>query len=412
MNSSEGIRAYAAKPKLLFLAQTLPYPPDGGVHIRTYNIMCELAKAFDITSLCFYRKSLRPDEDAVRESLAGLVGVAEVEAFPIPQDNSRGRLIWDHLRSTILRRVYTRYIYESREFRRRLNVLLQERSFDLAHVDSLDLSGYLPVLKGLPVVCTHHNIESALLLRRGQNEPNPLRRSYLSFQAGLMEDEERFWAERVALNIAVSEEDASRLASIAERAETAVVPNGVDTRLFHPAGSNDGGVVFVGGSSWYPNRDAMQFFADQILPLLRAQNPGTAVTWVGRATQPIRAEYESTGIQLTGYVDDIRPYVHDAACYVVPLRVGGGTRLKILDAWAMGKTVVSTTIGCEGLDARDGENILIRDDPESFAAAITRVLADSQLRSRIGTAARRTAERFYDWRVIGRHMIDKYRALL
>ena len=115
---------------------------------------------------------------------------------------------------------------------------------------------------------------------------------------------------------------------------------------------------------------------------------------------------------MTGYVEDIRPHVQRAACYVVPLRVGGGTRLKILDAWAMGKAVVSTSVGCEGLDARDGENILIRDDARSFAEAVGRVLRDGELRRRLAAGARETAERVYDWDVIGARMVREYTALL
>jgi glycosyltransferase involved in cell wall biosynthesis len=136
------------------------------------------------------------------------------------------------------------------------------------------------------------------------------------------------------------------------------------------------------------------------------------VTWIGRAPQPVRRDYEKKyGIQLTGYVDDIRPLVQAAACYIAPLRAGGGTRLKILDAWAMGKAVVSTAVGCEGLDARDCDNILIRDTADGFADAIRNVLGDKALRARLGVGARRTAEKKYDWEVIGRPMLDRYREL-
>ncbi len=205
--------------------------------------------------------------------------------------------------------------------------------------------------------------------------------------------------------MAVSGEDRRRFGRLAPGAPFAVVPNGVDTHTFRPASVPQAGVVFVGGYSWYPNRDALAHFAEDVLPLLRAQVPGVQVRWVGRAPDEVRREYrERHGMELTGYVEDIRPSVHQAACYVVPLRVGGGTRLKILDAWAMGKAVVSTSVGCEGLDARDGENILVRDDPAEFAAAVRRVLEDDALRARLGEAARRTAEEVYEWEVIGRSM--------
>lgn len=405
-----------SRPKLLFLCQTLPFPPDGGVQIRTYNVLRLLARAFDVTALCFYRAGICRSEAAVRSAVAGLEalpGVASVEAFPIPQEHSRARLVWDHLRSVASRRAYTVFSYASADFRARVEELLRTRAFDLVHVDSLDLSGYLPLLRGTPVVCVHHNVESALLRRRAENESSPLRRRYVALQAELLEAEERRWCGRVALNVAVSEEDRTRFGRLAPGAPFTVVPNGVDTGTFRPAAVPQQGLVFVGGYSWYPNRDALAHFADDILPLLRAQVPEVEVRWVGRAPDEVRRAYrERHGLELTGYVEDIRPLVHRAACYVVPLRVGGGTRLKILDAWAMGKAVVSTRVGCEGLDARDGENILVRDDPAEFAAAVRRVLEDEGLRARLGEGARRTAEEAYEWEVIGRSMAADYLALL
>ena len=405
-----------SRPKLLFLCQTLPFPPDGGVQIRTYNVLRLLARTFDVTALCFYRTGTCPTEGAVSAAVAGLEalpGVAGVEAFPIPQEHSRARLAWDHLRSVASRRAYTVFSYESAAYRARVEELLRTRRFDLVHVDSLDLSGYLPLLRDTPVVCVHHNVESALLRRRAENESSAPRRRYVALQADLLEAEERRWCGRLALNVAVSEEDRRRFGRLAPGAPFTVVPNGVDTDTFRPASVPQAGVVFVGGYSWYPNRDALVHFAEDVLPLLRAQVPGVAVRWVGRAPDEVRREYrERHGMELTGYVEDIRPIVQAAACYVVPLRVGGGTRLKILDAWAMGKAVVSTSVGCEGLDARDGENILVRDDPAEFAAAVRRVLEDETLRARLGEGARRTAEEVYEWEVIGRSMTREYLALL
>jgi glycosyltransferase involved in cell wall biosynthesis len=136
------------------------------------------------------------------------------------------------------------------------------------------------------------------------------------------------------------------------------------------------------------------------------------VRWVGRASDDLQQAYRDRyAVELTGYVADVRPYVRDAACYVVPLRVGGGTRLKILDAWAMGKAVVSTSVGCEGLAAEDGRNILIRDDPEGFAQAVCAVLRDGTLRRQLGTEGRQTVERHYSWEGIGGSMLSLYRSL-
>lgn len=396
------------RPRLLFLSQTLPFPPDGGAHIRTYNIMRLLARAFEIDALCFYRAATRPTEAAVRRSIEGLAPVARAEAFPIAHDGGALRLLRDHLGSVARRRVYTRYVYDSAEFRGALRRLLSTRRYDLVHVDSLDLAGYMDELEGLPVVCTHHNVESSLLRRRAATERFP-RGAYMRVQANLMEAEERRWGGAVDLNVTVSEADRRLLLDLAPGADVMVVPNGVDTRFFHPAADGDAGLVFVGGYSWYPNRDALHYFVESVLPLLRRTHPDVPVTWVGDCPAALQVSMKKDhGVTLTGYVDDVRPYIERATCYVVPLRVGGGTRLKILDAWAMGKPLVSTSIGCEGLAARDGENILVRDDPAAFVAGVAALLDDAALRRRIAAGARATAEQVYDWDVIGDAMIARY----
>lgn len=401
------------RPRLLFLSQTLPYPPDSGVQIRTYNVLRLLSGAFDIVALCFYRWKGGAEQRNVDKSAAALGKLADVEVFPIPQEYSRVRFVWDHLRSLLTRRVYTSFVYESRDFERRLANHVRRSFFDLVHFDSLDLIGYLPLVSGLPAVCVHHNVESMLLRRRAQAERAAWRRAYVSYQASLTEQQERTWCERVDLNVTVSEKDRRILERQAPAGRFVVVPNGVDVDRFEPAAGCDEGLVFVGGNTWFPNRDALDYFCSSILPLLRGAGEVTPVRWVGRASDSEREEYNARyGVELTGYVDDIRPHVRDAACYVVPLRVGGGTRLKILDAWAMGKAVVSTSIGCEGLAAKDGENILVRDTPEGFAEAIRAVLHDEALRSRLAANARKTAESTYSWEVIGGPMIERYRGLM
>ncbi|HXF94745.1 MAG TPA: glycosyltransferase family 4 protein [Gemmatimonadales bacterium] len=401
------------RPKLLFLSQALPYPPDGGVKIRTYHVLRLLAREFDVTALCFHRLRHGWSPDAVPTAVEALGAFARVEAFPIPQEHSRLRLLWDHFRSGVGGRVYTNYVYDSSRFRARLLRWLEAVRFDLVHADSLDLSGYFPLLeaRGLPVVCVHHDAQSKLLGRRAGHERG-WRRAYVRHQSRLMAREERFWCPRVALNVAVSDLDREVLASIAPGGRFTVIPNGVDVEAFRPEPGRDEGLVFVGGTSWFPNRDAIHYFCREILPHIRREQPTAPVWCVGRSTPEERrgfaAEY---GVTLTGYVPDVRPYVRDAGCFVVPIRVGGGTRIKILDAWAMGKAVVSTSIGCEGLAAVDGENILVRDTPEAFARAVVDVLTRPALRHRLGEAGRATVERRYSWDAIGRKMHSIYRGV-
>lgn len=404
-----------ARPRLLLLAQTLPFPPDGGVNIRIYNVMRLLARQYDVTLLCFMRRAERQTPGAVAQGIAGLMPHADVAVFPIPQEYNRLRLLWDHLRSVITRRAYTWYSYESRDYRDRLRELVAERDFDIVQIDSLDLAAYLPELDGLPVVCVHHNVESTLMHRRAQIQPSGWRRAYLHFQARLLARLEKEWCERVDLNVTVSDADRIALHLQAPHGRYTTVPNGVDIDQFQPAKAREEGIVSTGGLNWFPNADALEHFTQDILPRIRERRPNTRVRWVGRAEDEERQRlWADERIELTGYVDDVRPYVQEGACFIVPLRVGGGTRLKILDAWAMGKAVVSTSVGCEGLVAVDGANILIRDDPAEFAEAVVQVLRDKALRERLGAAARRTVEERYSWDVIGtglRRSLDELRRL-
>lgn len=415
MRSCRGLRSVSGRPKLLFLTQTLPFPLDGGGWIRTYHVLRLLSQAFDVTALVFERCGVsrrRAGYDVARGREA-LEPFGAIEIFPVPQNHSRIRYLWDHLRSVVQRRVYTDFVYDSRAMRARLLELLAARRFDLVHCNSLDLQDYLPLCRGIPLVCAHFDVESAFWRRRARVEGSAPRRWYYGFQADRMEERERTWSRRAALNVMVSEVDGAHLQELCPEARWTVVPNGVDIDEFRPETGEDRGVAYIGGTNWGPNLDALRFFCDEILPHLGDTDGLRPLRWVGSATEREQRFYrERFGVELTGYVDDVRPYMRDALCNIVPLRSGGGTRLKILNSWAMARPVVSTRVGCEGLGARDGHNILIRDDPREFAEAIRVLAGDAALRRRLGENARRTVEEQYSWDVIGRAMLDTYRDLL
>lgn len=392
------------------LCQTLPYPPDGGVHLRTFNVLRLLAREFEVTALFFFRRADRVDETAVRSAVRALGAFARTEAFPIDGEHAPGRLVWDHARSVISRRAYTWYVYQSRAARARVAELLASESFDLVHIDSLDMSSFLPMLDHLPVVCVHHDVESELLKRRAGVERQPWRRAYLALQASFVRALEREWCPTMSANIVVSDLDGERLRRIAPGSHTLTVPNGVDIDAFVPEQRMGGTIVSVGGTNLFPNADALTYLSERIAPRLRELRPGVRMRWIGRVGAETRARV-GDGVELTGYVTDIQPHMRDASCFVVPLRVGGGTRMKILTAWAMGLPVVSTSVGCEGLEAIDGVNILVRDDAQAFAEAVAQVLSDAELRGRLARAGRETAERTYSWDVIGESMLDAYRGL-
>ena len=401
--------------KLLFLCQNLPYPPDNGVKTRSFNTLRQLANAFEITALCFTRHKGSAGTLSVPRRVEALSQYGPVEEFRIPQEDSKARFVWDHLRSVLSRQVYTRYVYDSPAFCDRLEAQLNRSQFDVVHADSLDLAGYFRRLKA-PIACTHHDVQSLLLTRRAAHEKSPIVRWYARHQAVLMRAEEEYWCPRVSLNVVVSDEDQRALDTIAPGSSWYVAPNGVDTETFAPLTTADhvgdgNTILFVGGATWFPNLDGMEYFATSILPLIRKRRPEAQCVWVGRLGDSDSNRFSELGVRLIGYVDDVRPFLRTAACVVVPLRVGGGTRIKILDAWAMGKSIVSTSIGCEGLLARDGENLLVRDDPVEFAESVAMLLADPNTRLRMGQAARQTAVDSYSWDTIGEGLRQAYLAL-
>lgn len=406
--------AVPRRPRILCLSQTLPFPPNSGAKVRTYNVLRQLAREFDLYALCFVRSASVDRVHDIGEPLEDPSGnFVPCETFPIPQEWSRVRFAVDHGRSVLFRRPYVWYTYASGSYETRLRQLLREEQVDLVHADSLDLARYFPLVAHVPLVCVHHDVQSLLLARRAPHEQTWVRRVYARQQAHLMARLEAHWLPRVSLNVTVSSADRDHYARRAPGARIEVVPNGVDLEYFTP-GPETGrdAALFVGGADWFPNRDAMNYLGREILPRIREQVPRARVVWVGWVDADARRLAREVGIEVTGRVPDVRPYLRQAVCSIVPVRIGGGTRIKILDAWAMGLAVVSTSIGCEGLQTEDGVNILIRDDPAAFAEAVVGLLRREITPPEIGKKARATVEQYYGWDRIGEDVRALYRALI
>ncbi len=407
----------AARPRVLFLSQSLPYPPHSGVLNRTFNVLRQLQVEYDVDLVAFSRVCHQTDRaarEAARDALRSVVAFV-AEPTPIPNEHSASRKIWDHLRSVVSGRAYTYYQYHSRAFATRLRAVLRTRTPDLVHLDSLDFHRCLPELPRVPIACTHHDIESELLRLRARRLDRAVLRHYMLLQAARVERLERDLCPQLALNVVMSDVDAQRLRALAPGVITAVVPNGTDTEYFRPNGvvSVAGRVAFVGPTHSHPNRDAVEFLLQEIWPKIRGAERSVSMRLIGYNSPEDRARYDAEpGVTALGYLPDMRPALAAARCCVVPIRIGGGTRLKILDAWAMGKAVVSTAIGCEGLDAVDGENILIRDTPDAIASAVLQVLRDDELRARLERNARRTATASYDWCAVGQRIRSAYDEIL
>jgi sugar transferase (PEP-CTERM/EpsH1 system associated) len=302
--------------------------------------------------------------------------------------------------------------YRSTEYRRAVERLLAHGQFDAMVCDFLVPIVNLPQHLPCPAVLFTHNVEAEIWRRHSETTRNPVSHFLLAQQWRRMLRFERDALGRFDLVLGVSDADAQtfeRLYPGALDAPLHVVQTGVDTSFFAPqtGGVKRAHLVFTGSMDWLPNVDAMQYFVREILPLIRSAEPDATLSIVGRSPIPaVKRLALETGIEITGRVQDVRPHIAEAAVYVVPLRIGGGTRLKIFEAMAMGKAVVSTAIGAEGLPVTAGENIIVADEPESFAKAVINLIRDHQLRQRIETEARRLVVERYDWSAVSRDFED------
>lgn len=400
--------------KVLWVSHFVPWPPKGGNLQRSYHLIRALAEESTVDLVSFHRRASRADRDleGARGALREIC--RSVEIFPIPNERSRIRFGAGLLRNLLEREPYTVTELRSRPFRECLVRRLREEAYDAVHFDTIDLALYRPLAGGVPSVLNHHNVESLLFRRRAPFEKNVLAGGYLALQSRKLARVERRWYGAFDRNLFVSEADekAARGEGVPFAGE--VVPNGVDTEYYRPgAEGEEERVVWVGGLGWFPNRDAVAHLLREIWPRVRSARPRAKLDLVGSAPPALRpAGWEGEGIEVHGFVDDLRPLVARAKVFVVPIRVGGGTRLKILDAMAMGKAIVSTSIGAEGIDGRAGEDWVVADTPDGFAAAVVRLLDDDGARRRLGAAARALAESRYEWKVVGADFRRLYRDLV
>ena len=390
--------------RLLWLNAGLLLPLDKGGKLRTWHLMRHLAGHHEITYLSF---------SDLFEDQANRVGMSEVcsrlETVP-RSDPAKGtpRFYVDAARHVFDPVPYAVAKYRSKEYRARFEALMQPGRFDAVVCDFLVPFVNMPAALPCPGILFTHNVESEIWRRHAETAASWPSRSLLSQQWQRMLRFERAALAAFDLVLAVSESDRQtfeRLYPGAVRRPIHVVQTGVDTGYFEPlpvpASANPAHLVFTGSMDWLPNEDGMQYFVRDILPHIRRALPNATLSIVGRTPTPaVKRLAEQPGIEVTGRVEDVRPHIAAAAVYVVPLRIGGGTRLKIFEAMSMGKAVVSTTIGAEGLPVTNGADIVIADEPEQFAQAVVQLVNNPPQRQRLEIAARRLVVDRYDWAAV------------
>ena len=385
--------------KILWLNAGLLLPLDKGGKLRTWHVMRHLAQRHTITYLSFAEPAQTADErQGMREVCDRLQTVPRTDA-----QKGTAAFYLDAARYLVNPLPYAIAKYRSAAYAARLRTLLAENDFDVVVCDFLPPAVNLPSPIRVPSVLFTHNVEAEIWRRHAETATNPVSRALLRQQWRRMLRFERATLSRFDHVLAVSQADADTFARLYPGALDGlvqVVKTGVDTSYFAPMPdtARRAHLVFTGSMDWLPNEDGMLYFARDILPHIRAAEPGVTVSIVGRAPTPaVRRLADDAGIEVTGRVDDVRPHVAAGDVYVVPLRIGGGTRLKIFEAMSMGKAVVSTTIGAEGLPVTQGKNIVIADQPAEFAEAVVRLVRDQAARQQIEAAARRLVVDHYYW---------------
>jgi glycosyltransferase involved in cell wall biosynthesis len=382
--------------RILMVTSGLPDPATSGAAIRISQFARHLARRHRLTLLSYGGSSEREGANNLR--------AAGIDVLLVPPPN-RTRKRATQMISLVSSRSHLGGIFHSGALQSALESLLPPGAFDAVIVEgSLLLRHRFP--SGTPLVLDEHNLEYEVLERTSKVESSPLRRFFNSVEAAKFKREEVAAWRRADLCLFTSEREVDLVRIVSPNTATLAVANGVDLEYFRPepVKVEPGSIVFTGTMNYRPNADAVQHLVRDILPRVHQLRPDALLTVVGGGVPPSIQRLAGPRVVVTGRVRDIRPFVKRAAVMLAPLRIGGGTRLKVLEALAMGKAMVSTPLGCEGIAVKSGEHLAVADDPLNFAREVVRLLDDPAAANAMGARGRALAERHYGWPALAAEM--------
>ena len=395
---------------ILWVKNELLHPLDKGGRIRTYEMLRRLRDHHRVTYLALDDGTLTPEQRERALEYCDELVIVPWRKAPL-RGAARAVAALGNLFSSL---PFALSPYRSAAMTRAIRDWCSRSAGQEGVVvcDFLVPALNVPEDLGCPVVLFQHNVEAMIWERRAKVASNPVVKLYMREQWRRMQRVEREQCLRFDHVVAVSPEDAAVFRSRYGVERVSSVPTGVDTEFFRPSGAVTrvpGSIVFTGSMDWMPNEDGMAFFVAEVLPLVKRAVPEATLTIVGRnPTARVRALAEGrSDIAVTGTVPDVRPFLEAASVVVVPLRIGGGTRIKIYEAMGMERAVVSTTIGAEGLDVVDGEHILLTDDPQSFADAVVTLLRAPGRAQQIGQRAASHVRAHFGWAAVAEQFADR-----
>ncbi len=391
--------------RILLISTQFPFPPRSGFTTRVYQLALELASRHEVTLLSYVEPDGVADVERVREAM-------RVETVEYRWRTGSGKRL-AQLASLASPRPFICRLMHTPKMQAAIDALSADDGFDVVQVESSPLCTFrLP--GNASVILDEHNIEYEVFARMHETECSLARRSFNRLEHSRFRSFEQRWWRRVDGCLVTSEREERVVRAHAPRTPVAVVPNGVDLEYFGPSESEPEPqtVVFNGVLDYRPNADAADYLVDVVWPLILARCPEARLTIVGRGEPATLRALARPGVTLTGEVADVRPFLRDAAVVVVPIRMGGGTRLKVVEGLAMEKAMVSTSLGCEGVNVRGAEHLLIADEPPTFADAVVTLFGNRPLARSLGSAGRERMEREYSWALAGERQEELYRLVL
>lgn len=378
--------------RILVVSPFSPYPVNWGYAKRVYHLLEVLARRHEITLLTY------ADRDDP-ERLAALRAIGTVHIVPTPMSPLGKRLA--QVASVVSSKSFQRRTMYTEAMQQTIERLTRAQSFDVIQVETSQMACFRFDGQHAMVVLDEHNIEYELYYRVFKAEGSPARRLFNWLEYVKFKREETDAWRRVTGCLATSAREAAFIRSIAPSTPVTVVPNAVDTEYFKPSDTrvDPNAIVLTGLMKYRPNVDGAIFFVRDILPRVLAKRPSAVFYIVGGEAPPEVTRLASPHVVVTGSVEDVRPYVHRAAVFAVPLRMGSGTRLKVLEGLSMGKPMVSTALGCEGIELTHGEHLLIANEADAFANAVVTLMSDATLAQRLANAGRALMLERYRWEV-------------
>jgi polysaccharide biosynthesis protein PslH len=401
--------------KILWLSHFVPYPPVGGAYQRCYHLLKRLGAQHDVHLIAMrHKRATHPgvDEQIERSELGRFCRTVDIVDISHAMDGPG--LVTRALAGIPTATPLSVSVYRSPEVRQRIAQRCRQIAFDVIHFDVLGLAQFLGVVGDVPTVVSHMGAESLMIERRISTDPRLLKKLFFSLEAVALRRYERRMCGRFDLNVVVSDDDGRILKEIAPDAAFATVANGVDLDYFRPVTpTGHRTLLFAGRLDQYSNRGGLLHFVDHAWPLVTARYPDVTFHVIGNnpPAQLLALAAEDPRIKVHGFVPDIRPFFEQSSVVVCPLRDGGGTRLKILDALALGVPIVSSTIGCEGIDVAAERHLLIADSPMEFARQIGRLFDEPALARALTSEGRRLIETTYSWDVLTDELIRQYRSV-